>query len=383
MQSSQRRARIVNRGAGHASLPADPIAVRTPDANSRIPFYYTNDAGNRSVLAGATLSLDEAAVLSSRASEVVMNGPTRVMLVTGATGAQGGATARALLARGHSVRFFTRDIKSRRARDLIGLGADAIPGDFEDRRALQAAMRGVKGVFSVQVPDIDGTDSERRHGFALIEAAVASNVAQFVHTSVSCAGKHESFPRWREGYWSRKYWTDKWEIEQAVRGAGFESWTVLEPAFMMDNFAQPKARYMFPQLAAGEIATVLHAGTRMQLISADDVGSFACAAFEAPTTYHGRTIELAAESLTMPEVAQTLTRVTAKRVVAVELTPEQAIASGLSPGWVRSQEWSNAIGYCADIASLQQYGIELTSFERWAGKHRDNIEITPRSDDCG
>ena len=181
-------------------------------------------------------------------------------------------------------------------------------------------------MFSVQVPDTKGDDSERRHGMALVQAARAAGVVHFVHISVSGTAQRTAFPRWASGHWSQKYWNDKWHVEQAVRQAGFAAWTVLRPAFMMDNFTQPKARYMFPQLAAGEIATVLRAGTRMQLISADDVGSFACAAFDAPTTYHGRTIELAAEALTMPEVAQALTRVTAKRVVAVELTPEQALA---------------------------------------------------------
>jgi uncharacterized protein YbjT (DUF2867 family) len=304
-----------------------------------------------------------------------MNTTTRSILVTGATGAQGGATARQLLAAGYAVRFLTRNINSPQSRELIGLGAEAVPGDFEDSGALERATHGVSGVFSVQLPEVSDTDSERRHGFALIAAAVKNGVAQFVHTSVSCAGRHESFPRWQEGYWTRKYWTDKWDIEEAVRKAGFESWTVLRPAFMMENFAQPKAAFMFPHLAAGEIATALHLSTRMQLIAADDIGSFACASFQNANRYGGRNIELAAVALTMPEVARDLADVTGRRVIAVELTPEQAIERGLFPRWVRSQEWCNHVGYCADIPALAQYGIELTTLEKWARKYRDRIVV--------
>src|SRR5581483_6812327 len=142
--------------------------------------------------------------------------------------------------------------------------------------------------------------------------------------------------------------------------------TILRPAFLMENFAQPKAKFMFPDLASGEIATALHNTTRMQLIASDDVGSFARAAFHDPERYHGRNIELAAEALTMPEVARVLSEVTHRRVIAQGLTPEQALSRGLHAGWVRSQEWSNEIGYDARIADLQQYGIPLTPFSQWA-----------------
>jgi len=304
-----------------------------------------------------------------------MNTVSGLILVTGATGAQGGAAARELLQRGYAVRFLTRQVESPRARELIHLGAQAVTGSFDDPASLDAASRGVAGVFSVQLPDASHTDSERRHGFALIEAAARNGVTHYVHTSVSCAGRHESFPRWQEGYWSRKYWTDKWDVEQAVRAAGFRNWTVLRPAFMMENFAEPKAAFMFPHLASGEIATALRSSTRMQLIAADDVGAFARAAFEEPEKYHGQNIELAAEALTMPEVAGILARLSGRPVVSRELTPDQAISRGLFAGWVRSQEWSNEVSYCANIPSLARFGIPLTSFERWADKHRAQIRI--------
>ncbi len=107
--------------------------------------------------------------------------PTRDqrVLVTGATGTQGGATARELLAAGFRVRVLTRNPDSPAAQALAGLGAEIGRGDMEDAQSLDAATKDAHGVFSVQRPEADGSDSERRHGLALIAAARRScmNVA--------------------------------------------------------------------------------------------------------------------------------------------------------------------------------------------------------------
>jgi uncharacterized protein YbjT (DUF2867 family) len=293
------------------------------------------------------------------------------ILVTGATGAQGGAVARALLLRGRAVRALVRDPRSANARALREAGAELIPGDLDDPPSLDVAMRGVAGVFSVQIPDTRGNDSERRHGLALVRAARSAGVAHLVHTSVTGTAGRTSFPRWASGDWNQQYWNDKWDIEEAVRGAGFAAWTVLRPAFLMDNFAPPKAAHLFAHLVQGEIVTALHAQTRMQLIAADDIGAFAAAAFADPARFASRNIDLAAQALTMGEIATVLSKVIGHAITTTALTPAQAIARGLHPGWVRSQEWTNEVGYRADIAALAGWGVPLTSFASWAQTHRD------------
>jgi uncharacterized protein YbjT (DUF2867 family) len=297
------------------------------------------------------------------------------ILVTGATGAQGGAVARALLQHGRLVRALVRDADSEKARALRGAGADLVIGDLDDPPSLDIAMRGAAGVFSVQVPDTRGNDSERRHGLALVRAARSAGVANLVHTSVTGTAGRTSFPRWDRGEWNQKYWDDKWDIEEAVRGAGFAAWTVLRPAFLMDNFVQPKAGQLFPHLAQDEIATALHVQTRMQLIAADDIGAFAAAAFADPARFASRNIDLAAQALTMGEIAAVLTKAAGRAITAMALTPAEAIARGLHPGWVRSQEWTNEVGYRADIAALASWGVPLTSFESWAQAHRDLLHV--------
>jgi len=302
-----------------------------------------------------------------------------LILVTGATGAQGGATARSLLTHGFKVRFLTRNPHSAAAKKLIDAGAQAVAGDMDDPCSVATAMEGVYGVFSVQVPDSKGTDAERRHANTLVSAAQAAGVKQFVHTSVCEAGKHTEFPRWDSGYWWQKYWTDKWDAEEAVRSADFEFWTLLKPAFMMDNLAQPKAQYMFPHLTHGKIITALLPDTRMQLIAADDVGAVACAAFLDPHGFNQQNLDLAAQALTMADVAQALSIGLDTPVSAQSVSPDEAIAAGMFAGWVRSQEWTNEVGYRADIPAVQTWlkghGITLSTLASWVERHAHEIQI--------
>jgi len=298
-----------------------------------------------------------------------------LVLVTGATGAQGGAVARSLLASGTPVRVLTRNTSSPAALELAKLGAQLAQGDWDDPASLEAAAQGAYGVFSVQRPDADNSDSERRHGRNLIEAAKRADVRHFVHTSVCEAGKHTQFPRWESGYWYQKYWTDKWDIEEYVRAAGFQHWTILKPAFLMDNFAEPKAVRMFPHLRSGTILTALAPDCRLQMIAAEDVGAFANAALHDPTRFSGHNIDLASGAWTMTETAALLSAAVHKPVVAQHVTPKEARTAGLFPGWVRTQEWTNEVGYRADIAALRAYGIQLTSFPSWLNRNSSVIVV--------
>jgi uncharacterized protein YbjT (DUF2867 family) len=298
-----------------------------------------------------------------------------LFLITGATGTQGGATAREMLTTGHRVRILTRNPAGTAAAALAKQGAEVAKGDMGEPATLEAAMRDVYGVFSLQKPDMDGSDSERRHGLSLLKAAQRAGVHQYVHTSVCQAGEHAGFPRWDAGYWPVKYWTDKWEIEQAVRGAGFEHCTVLRPTFIMDNFKHSKAQFLYPQLRRGVIISPVLPDSVLQLIAGDDIGAFARAAFEDPSRFHGKTIELVGDALTMPQIAATLGKALGKSVESKSVGPNEALKAGIADKWVRSQEWINDVGYHSETAWLPSYGVPLTSFSGWVGRHAEDIVI--------
>ena len=74
---------------------------------------------------------------------------SKLALVTGVTGKQGGAVARALIAKGHRVRGMTRNVESDAARAVAALGVDLVAGDFRDADSLAAAVAGVDTVFAM------------------------------------------------------------------------------------------------------------------------------------------------------------------------------------------------------------------------------------------
>lgn len=296
---------------------------------------------------------------------------TLPILVTGATGAQGGAAARALLARGASVRALVRNPYSAAAQALAALGAEVVTGDLDDAASLAQATAGARGVFSVQVYNPREPVAEVRQAEALIQAARDAGVEIFIQTSVSGAGAHRTMTGWAEGRWDRPYWDNKRNIEEAALAAGFPVPVVLKPAFMMDNLIAPKAGWMFPDLAEGRIITAISPETRLALIAADDIGRVAAEAIVRPDDFARAELELAGERLTLPEAAAVLSRAWGVQIAAETRPPAEVQARGQNPGWVQTQAWMNLVGYPARPEAIRSLGIEPISLADWACQHCD------------
>ncbi|MFJ6570496.1 NmrA family NAD(P)-binding protein [Streptomyces sp. NPDC091292] len=295
------------------------------------------------------------------------------VLVTGATGRQGGATARALLAAGLPVRALVRDPATDRAKAVEALGAELVTGDLHDRDSVTRAAEGARAVFSVQMPGIteDGFDfdGEVAQGVNLIEGARAAGVPQFVHTSVSGAGQHTETPGWAEGRWAAMEPTlgAKAAIQDHLREAGFPHWTLLKPAFFMENFL-PSMRFLFPRGIEGGLVSVLHPATRLSLIAVDDIGTAAAAAIADPERFDAVELELASDYLSLTEIADVLSRALGTPLPAPDMTLEEATAAGM-PAMGASHEWMNVAGQPARPEFARALGLPLTSFEEWARIH--------------
>jgi uncharacterized protein YbjT (DUF2867 family) len=122
-----------------------------------------------------------------------MENSNQIILVTGATGNQGGAVARHLLQRDKfKVRAMVRDQNKPAAQSLKQAGAELVIGDFNDRASFDRALQGVYGVFSIQ--DFrDGVDTEIRQGIAIADAAKAASIEHFVYSSVGTLSATQAF----------------------------------------------------------------------------------------------------------------------------------------------------------------------------------------------
>lgn len=224
------------------------------------------------------------------------------VLVIGATGQQGGATARHLLKRGRTVHALVRNPDSPAAQALREAGAELIVGDLDDPASLPAAMKGVQGIFLVLTmmvgPRIspEGVVAEERRGKAVADLARKSGVEHLVYSSLNGAGADSGIP----------YYESKSRIEKHIHALGLPA-TILRPVSFMDNFAT----YNRPVLVDGELVVNLAVRPElpMQLISVSDIGAFAAIAFDRPDRFIGRTVELAGDAITPPEIAETFGRV--------------------------------------------------------------------------
>ncbi len=276
----------------------------------------------------------------------------RLILVTGATGQQGGAVARKLLERGFAVRVLTRDTQKPAAKELAGLGAEVVEGDLDDRASIERALEGVRGVFSVQQFAETGVEGEVRQGKALADAAKEAGVEHFVYSSVGSAHKETGIP----------HFDSKWEVEEHARGIGLPC-TVLRPVFFMQNW-----EWMREPILGGALPQPLDPEKPLQNVAAEDIGAFAALAFENPDQWIGREVDLAGDEMTMTDIAGAFSRVTGREVSYVQ-TPWDQFEEQMGEEFAVMYRWFDDVGYEADIGALRSEHPGLTSLEDYLRRH--------------
>ncbi len=296
------------------------------------------------------------------------------VLVTAATGRQGGATARALLARGtHPVRVMVRNPEAANARALAAAGAEVVVGDLDQPVSLRAACTGARAVFSMQTPIVSaaGVDfsKEVQQGRNLVEAALAEGVETFVHTATTGVGAHRDVEGWAEGRWKahETYWENKLATCDLVRTAGFKHWTLILPATFMDHDMVDPAGFVDGR----RLLTVVKLDRPLAWIAPEDIGLAAAAALTSPETFNGVTLELAGDVLTLPQIAEILSRLDGKEYEVQSATVEEAIAAGMHPGVAQGLTYMNVAPLLARPEIARAYGLSLTNFETWARQRRE------------
>ena len=272
----------------------------------------------------------------------------KLILVTGATGHQGGAALRHLRERGFACRALTRDPGGPQARALVGQGLEIVRGDMEDPASLTRALDGVYGVYAVQSPYEAGVEAEIRQGINLVDAAKRSRISHFVYSSVAAAEQKTGIP----------HFESKFRIEEHLRGTGMH-YTIVRPVFFMENFLG-----MREMIEDGTLASPLAADTRLQLIAVDDIGGVVATAFERSGKWQDRAFDLAGDELSMAELAQAFSR-TSGREVQYRQVPWDEFEGRSGREMTTMYRWFQDVGYHVDIAAVRQEYPKLTPFDRW------------------
>ncbi|MEJ2854035.1 MULTISPECIES: NmrA/HSCARG family protein [unclassified Saccharothrix] len=211
-----------------------------------------------------------------------------LVVVTGATGRQGGAVARHLLASGRRVRALTRDPGSPAARELARLGAEVVRGDMGDLDSLRPVMHRADGVYSVQNHMISGLDAEIHQGRTVGDAALEAGVRHFVYGSAGTG-------RPGTGVGS---WESKLVVQKHLEALGLPL-TVLRPMAFMELMTD---KGFYPPVTAWHLMPKLMGDDRaLPWLCVDDLGAVAARVFAEPERFVGVELALASDVVSLRE----------------------------------------------------------------------------------
>jgi uncharacterized protein YbjT (DUF2867 family) len=278
----------------------------------------------------------------------------RTVLITGATGKQGGATARALAGKGFALRAMTRNPDSEGAKAVASAtGAELVRGDLNDAASLKDALKGAWGVFAVQNTWEAGVEGEEEQGKRIATLAREAGVQHFVYASVGSADRKTGIP----------HFDNKARVEETVRGLAFPSHVILRPVFFMENLTSSWF------LNGDNLYAAMPPGLKLQMIAVADIGQHAARAFTHAEKLTGSEIDIAGDSATMPEAAEALSKGLGRTITFVQIPMSEVRKN--SEDFALMLEWFERVGYDVDIADLaRQSGIRPTTLVEWAATQR-------------
>jgi uncharacterized protein YbjT (DUF2867 family) len=292
----------------------------------------------------------------------------KAVLITGATGKQGGSVIDALLSASadFTILALTRNTSSASAKALAEKSSSIklVAGNLDDPSAIFTnAAKPIWGVFSVQQAMGGGAspESEERQGKALVDAAIQNGVKHFVYSSVDRHGAQSDSDPTYVPHFISKHRVEQYLLEKA-EGTDM-TWTILRPVAFMENFT--------PDFMGKVFATTWWAGmpedTPLQLIATVDIGYFAAQALMKPEEYKGRKLSLAGDELTYNQACQVF-----KSKVGTDMPSTFGIFGWLLLKLVKEMglmfKWFGEVQYAADIKDLKSIHPNLMTFGDWLEK---------------
>jgi len=308
--------------------------------------------------------------------------------VFGATGAQGGGLARAILddaEGGFSVRAITRNVDSDKARELAAAGAEVVAADLDDAASVERAMQGAYGAYCLtNFWEHFSPDKELAQARTLAQAAKAAGLQHVIWSTLEDTRRKVPLDDARMptlmGHYKVPHFDAKGEAEAFFRDAGVPT-TFLLTSFYWDNLIhfgmEPKAG------PDGVLQFVLPMDdAKLPGIAAEDIGRSAYGIFKAGPAMIGRTVGIAGEHLSGAEMASALATALGREVRHAAVTPDQYRAFGF-PGaddlgnmFQYKRDFEDDFRAPRDVEATRRLNPRLQSFAQWLQVNVDRIPVT-------
>jgi uncharacterized protein YbjT (DUF2867 family) len=319
----------------------------------------------------------------------------KIIAVVGATGAQGGGLARAILADPEgpfAVRALTRTPDSAKAKELAAQGAEVVHADLDDEASMRKAFEGAYGAFIVtdfwvrRTPEEEAARSrpqmELDQADTAARAAKQARLKHVVWSTLEDTRPHfehlgSNAPMLDHGYTVPHF------DAKAEANASFIRRSI--PTTFLETTAYYEVLLMGagPHRGAdGQLAITNAMGDSvLALVWSEDIGRTAYGIFRAGPRFIGRTISLAGAHVTGVELAELFTKVLGEQVVYRPMSNDQLRASGM-PGidemantWLFYAEAHESFVAARNLDRIREINPQLKPLEEWLTEHRNEIPL--------
>lgn len=311
----------------------------------------------------------------------------KIITVFGATGAQGGGVARAILNDKNSefsVRAVTRDANSDKARELANMGAEVVVADIDDPQSMKKTLDGAYGAYFVTFFWAHfSAERETNEAKAMAEAAKEAGLKHVIWSTLEDTRNwvpldDDSMPT-LYGKYKVPHFDGKGEADHFFSDAGLPV-TFLRASFYWDNFiyfgSGPKKG------PDGKLYLTLPMDDKkMAGIAAGDIGKCAYGIFKKGIGMVGKTVGLAGGHLTGREMADGLTKALGQHIAYNYVTPETYRSFGF-PGaddlgnmFQFYRDFEDVCNTVRDVEFSKELNPELQSFDSWLAEHGQKIPL--------
>ncbi|NEM99051.1 NmrA/HSCARG family protein [Pontibacter burrus] len=311
----------------------------------------------------------------------------KIITVFGATGAQGGGVARAILQDSDSafaVRAVTRKPDSDKAKALAAMGAEVVTADIDDKESMKQALKGAYGAYFVTFFWAHfSPEKEYAEAKSMAEAAKEAGLQHVIWSTLEDTRQWVPLDDNRmptlQGKYKVPHFDAKGEADHFFTESGVPT-TFLRASFYWDNFI-----YFGMGPKKGEdgqyYLTLPMDDKKMAGIASEDIGKCAYGIFKRGKELIGKTIGVAGDQLTGQEMAQAMSKALGQTITYNSISPETYRGLGF-PGaddlgnmFQFYRDFDEVCNSARDVSFSKALNPELKSFDTWLAENAPRIPL--------